>query len=312
MKKELLERYISGKATLNERKNVVAWLDSDQKNVRELMALHKLYNITIMNQIEPAEQKAFLVMKHKSIKYVWKKAGIEIIKIAAIVAILLGINSLKNTDQGYQTIYVPSGQRAELTLPDSTKVWLNSHSRLTYPLTFNKKQREVQLDGEGYFEVAHNKKAFVVKTQNVNVQVLGTEFNMKTYSNSDSDQIDLLKGSIELSGGTLKNKTYRMQPAESVYITNGTIKVSKIKNYDYFKWKEGLICFDKESVANIFKKLEIYYGININVSQHKFLEEYYSGKFRIRDGVEQVLKILQLEYEFTYTKDNSLNLITIK
>lgn len=312
MKQEILERYISGNATPDECATVVEWLDSDQENVREYMALHKLHDITIMNQMESMEEKTSFVLERVPKKISWKKISIEIAKIAAILLLVLGINNLRNTDEGYQTIYVPAGQRAEVLLPDSSKVWLNSSSRLRYPLAFNKKQREVQLDGEAYFQVTHSKKPFIVKSQKVNVSVLGTEFNMKTYSDSYSDQIDLLKGSIELSGGVFANGTLRMKPEESVCIANGKIQISRIKDHDYYKWKEGLLCFDNESVVNILKKLEVYYDIQINVGKHPFLEEYYSGKFRVRDGVEQVLKILQLEYKFTYTKDNNLNLITIK
>lgn len=312
MDQKILERYINGKATLEERAEVVEWMDSDEENVHEFMALHKLHDIAVMNQIEDMEGKKSFTTKEIFKKASWKKISIEIAKIAAIIFLMLGINSLRDTDEGYQTIYVPAGQRAEVILPDSSKVWLNSSSRLRYPLAFNQKQREVQLNGEAYFQVAHNKKPFIVKSQKVNVSVLGTEFNMKTYSNSDSDQIDLLKGTIELSGGVFKDATLRMKPEESVCIANGKIQISRIKDHDYFKWKEGLLCFDNESVANIIKKLEVYYDIQIKVGKHSFLEESYSGKFRVRDGVEQVLKVLQLEYKFTYTKDNNLNLITIK
>lgn len=312
MDRKILERYMNGKATLDERAKVVEWMDSDEKNVHEYMALHKLHDIAVMNQIENAEGKNTLTTKEASKKAPWRKISIEVAKAAAIIVLVLGINSLINTSEGYQTIYAPAGQRAEVILPDSSKVWLNSSSRLRYPLAFNARQREVQLDGEAYFQVAHHKKPFIVKSEKVNVTVLGTEFNIRTYSHADSDQIDLLKGSIELSGGIFKNTTLRMKPEESVCIAKGKVQISKIKDHDYFKWKEGLICFDNESIAHIIKKLETYYDIRIEVGKHPFLEESYSGKFRAKDGVEQVLKVLQLEYKFTYTKDNNLNLITIK
>lgn len=311
MKQEILARYINGSATPNERANVVEWLDSDNKNVHEYMALHKLHNISIMNQIESGEKNS-APAKQIPEKSLWKKIGIEIAKIAAIILIVFEISNLANTNEDYQIIYAPAGQRTEVILPDNSKVWLNSASRLKYPLVFNKKQREVLLDGEAYFEVAHNEKPFIVKTQKINVRVLGTEFNVRSYSNADSEQIDLLKGSIELSGATFNNETLLMKPQESVSIVNGKVQITKIKDHDYFKWKEGLLCFDNESVADIIKKLEVYYDIRIKVGKHLFLTETYSGKFRIRDGVEQVLKVLQLEYKFTYTKDNNLNLITIK
>lgn len=312
MKQETLARYIDGSATPSERVSVVEWLDSDNKNVHEYMALHKLHNISIMNRIEGVEKNIASPAYRIHRKPFWKKIGIEIAKIAAVILIVFEISNLTNTNEDYQIIYAPAGQRTEVILPDNSKVWLNSSSRLKYPLAFNKKQREVLLDGEAYFEVAHNEKPFIVKTQKINVRVLGTEFNVRSYSNADSEQIDLLKGSIELSGTTFNNETLLMKPQESVSIVNGKVQITKIKDHDYFKWKEGLLCFDNESVADIIKKLEVYYDIRIKVGKHSFLTESYSGKFRVRDGVEQVLKVLQLEYKFSYTKDNNLNLITIK
>ena len=81
---------------------------------------------------------------------------------------------------------------------------------------------------------------------------------------------------------------------------------------DYFKWKEGLLCFNNQPIHVIIDKLRLYYDVRIEVADLPFLEERYSGKFRVKEGIEQVLKVLQLEHKFTYVKDNELNLITIK
>lgn len=312
MNEEVLDKYIKGEATLEERQQVVEWMDADEKNVREVMALHKLYDIAVMNQQTMEADGEMKVDSLKRQQRGWRKIGFELLKVAAVVLILVGIQFLRQTgDTEYQTFYVPSGQRAELTLPDGTKVWLNSHTRLVYPLTFNK-ERTVDLDGEAYFMVAHNKQPFVVKAGGLDVQVLGTEFNVKAYSTSSKQKVDLLKGSVQLSGKALGNKSFRMTPKESVSIMDGKFMRSRIDDYDYFKWKEGLICFNNESVESIIKKLELYYDIRIVVHKKDFLNEYYSGKFRTKDGIEQVLQILQLEHDFTYIKDNDLNLITIK
>lgn len=308
MDEKVLKRYIKGKATLKEQQQVADWMDADKANAREIMALHKLNDITIMNQIETPERKSGKKVHSPSAR----KIVLEIMKVAAIVAILLSIHLFIQTDTtGNQTVYAPAGQRTELTLPDGTKVWLNSHTRLTYPLTF-KEQREVKLDGEAYFTVTHNDHPFVVRANGIDIQVLGTEFNVKAYSESGERQVDLLEGSVELSGKAMGKKTLRMKPKESVRIAGGNLQIHKIDDYDYFKWKEGVICFNHESVSSIIGKLELYYDIKIAVEKRDFLKEHYSGKFRTKDGIEQVLKILQLEHEFTYTKDSNLNLITIK
>lgn len=312
MDEKILDRYIKGEATFEERQQIVDWLDADEENVREMMALHKLHDIEVMNQVEI---KSMGDQSKKSGKqsFLWRKVGMELLKVAAILVFVFGIQLLIKTDKvGYQTLYVPNGQRAELTLPDGTEVWLNSCTRLVYPQVFAE-AREVKLDGEAYFKVTRNEKqAFVVKTEDIDIKVLGTEFNVKAYSAIDEQQVDLLKGSVELSGGVMGQRSLRMNPQESVRIAEGKIKRSRIDDYDYFRWKEGLICFKNESVGSIIKKLEIYYDVRIVVDREDLLKDTYSGKFRTRDGIEQVLKVLQLEHDFVYVKDDDLNLITIK
>lgn len=314
MDKKALEHYITGKATLEERMEVVEWMDSNEENVREYMALHKLHDIAVMNQIQTEEKQKTSEIHKYVLQPKWKKLSIELLKIAAVAIILLGINALlnKNTDTSYQTIYVPIGQRAEIILPDSTKVWLNSNTLLKYPLAFNKQERRIQLDGEAYVSVTHNKKPFIVETENFDVNVLGTEFNIKAYKASAQKQVDLLKGSIEMTGTLFANRKLLVKPEESIHIDGNNIKVSHIAEYDYFKWKEGLICFTDESFEEIIRKLELYYDTRIKVENKDLLQEHYSGKFRTKDGIEQVFDVLQLELKFTYVKDDNLNLITIK
>ncbi len=313
MDKEILQRYIEGNVTPEEIITVVDWLDTDENNVREFMALHKLNDISLLNQ---PENQTDISKKKKTISF--RQIGYELAKIAAILIIFWGGTKLYETTTTkedvitYQTLYVPAGQRAELLLPDSTRVWLNARSKLVYPISFGKGTRHVELNGEAYFDVIHNEKQpFVVKTSLMDIQVLGTEFNVTAYSGSSDFEVSLLRGSIELSSPNLSSG-YRMKEKENIKLQNNKLISKNISDYDYFRWKEGLICFNNESVATIIEKLKLYYDIDIEVYNPKFMNSRYSGKFRTKDGIEQVLKVLQIEHKFTYTKNNDLNLITIK
>lgn len=313
MDKNLLQRYVEGDVTTDEIEAVVDWLDADEKHVKEFMSLHKLYDMSVMNQLKLTPKR--IRYNHKSF---YRRITIELVRIAAIAFILLGskflIDNFNNTDAPvrYQTLYVPSGQRAELTLPDSTKVWLNAHSRLIYPINFQKDKREVELDGEAYFDVRGNESSpFIIKTRKMDIKVLGTEFNVSAYSEIPEFQIALLKGRVELKSADLSH-TYQMRAGEHVGYKEGRYIVSQIKDMDYFRWKEGLLCFNNQPIEEIIDKLCLYYDVRIEVDSQPFLKERYSGKFRVKDGIEQVLKVLQLEHKFTYTKDNELNKITLK
>ncbi|MBC5634604.1 FecR family protein [Parabacteroides hominis] len=312
MDKKLLQKYVEGSITAEEVETVVDWLDADEKHVKEFMTLHKLYDISILNQSTQGRKK------EKVARTVFRRIVIELLKVAAIALILFSGNFLLQKDDqmeslpSFQTLYVPAGQRAELILPDSTKVWLNANSKLVYPSSFKEGIRQVELDGEAYFDVRHNgDNPFVVRTKSMNVTVLGTEFNVSAYSGIEEFNIALLRGSVELNSPDLSRK-YRMTAGEQVLYRDGKYVSDQIGSMDYFKWKEGLLSFNNQPIHVIIEKLRLYYDIRIEVADLPFLKERYSGKFRVKDGIEQVLKVLQLEHKFTYVKDNELNLITIK
>lgn len=315
MDQNILHRYIAGDATQQEKEEVARWLDADKKNMKEFLAERKLYDISIWQeeQIRVAGKVA-LDKKQQTLRTV----AIGLSKIAAIfiLAFTLAYTFLLDKSvtepASMQTIFVPPGQRAELTLTDGTKVWLNAKTTFTFPNKFTADGRNVTLDGEGYFDVTKDpQKPFIVKTKQYDIKVLGTEFNVTAYSASSSFETSLIRGAVEVSSSTSQAKM-TLQPNTRTYVENGILKKGAIEHDTYFLWKEGLICFYDEPVDKMIEKLELYYDVKIDVQNKELLRNRYSGKFRTKDGVEHVLKVLQLNNKFTYTKDNDLNLITIK
>ena len=314
MNRELLQRYVEGDISDGDAARVVEWLDGDQSRVDEYLVLHKLHDITVLHATEaPA-----LAGKRTKLR----KVGIEIAKIAAVIVAVIAVGRLiPSTDVpptepvAMQTLYVPAGQRARVDLPDGTKVWVNAQSTLIYPVDFGRDsgRREVTLDGEALFDVeADEQRPFYVNTPAMKVEVTGTEFNVLAYSSSAVSHIALLEGKAALytpDGGEL---LYTMNPADHVILSENDLRVSPIMNYDYFRWSEGLICFSNETVREIFDKLELYFDTTIDVEREGMLDFRYTGKFRTKDGIEQVLKTIQLEHRFRYEKDTPNNRITIK
>ena len=307
---ELLQRYIKGEVSEKERLKIASWLDESPENMREFLVLRKLYDISLWQANTDKTNSV------KKVHYSIRKVMAEILKIAAIFLIgFWGSKQLQiqqSNKKQMQTIHVPAGQRAEITLADGTHVWLNSRSTLKFPEQFSANTRNVELDGEGYFSVRHNENSpFTVHTQKHDIQVLGTEFNVKAYHNTSLFETALLKGSVKISSPNLRNGL-QLKPNEIVRIENRMLKKSTINNSDYFKWKEGLFCFENESIQDLIKKLELYYDTTIEIQRPSLLEHHYSGKFRIQDGIEHVLKVLQLKHKFTYIKNDDKNLRIIK
>jgi ferric-dicitrate binding protein FerR (iron transport regulator) len=314
MDNELLQRYIEGNVTAEEIEAVTDWLDADEENVKEYRALQKLYTISLFNKPE-LQQSALRKTTWPAIR----KPVYELMKAVALILLIWGgmqwLNERAEEEEAppaFQTFFVPAGQRAELTLPDSSKVWLNAQSKITYPSRFEEGNRLITLDGEAYFDVKHRDgQAFIVKTKQMDIQVLGTEFSVIAYADEPVSEVALLKGSIALKPAN-STHSYLMKVNEHVRLNGNKLQVYPISNYDYFKWREGLLCFDNETVENIMDKLQLYFDVTIDVKKKSILNHHYSGKFRSKDGVEQVLKVLQIEQRFTYTRDSELNRITIK
>lgn len=319
-------KYIRGTASEEEKAEVDLWLKKHPDNEEALLQIARIYYACRTQERivsrDPLRAYWKVDKKLKSQKKdhyaIFYRIVIELLKVAAIVLILLGGNFLLQKDDqmesfpSFQTLYVPAGQRAELVLPDSTRVWLNANSKLVYSTCFKEGIRQVELDGEAYFDVKHNgDNPFVVRTKSMNVTVLGTEFNVSAYSGIEEFNIALLRGSVELNSSDRSGK-YRMKAGEQIFYREGKYVSAQIGNMDYFKWKEGVLSFNNQPIHVIIDKLRLYYDIRIEVTDLPFLEERYSGKFRVKEGIEQVLKVLQLEHKFTYVKDNELNLITIK
>ncbi len=320
MDKEILYKYIIGDASPEEKEAVVRWIDADKENMKEYLALRKLHTITIWQQ-EPAPVALEMISKGRKRRTLWS-AGRELLKIAAIFAIAFSVVSIYYSrtepetvpqEAIMQTIYVPAGQRAELTLSDSTKVWLNAKTTLTFPSHFEGGNRSVTLDGEGYFDVTHNEsKPFIVKTEQYDIKVLGTEFNVNAYKGNVLFETSLLKGSVRIESANHKEGIL-LEPNKKAFTKHGQLETSPIVQYDYFLWKEGLICFDDNTIGDLFEKLRLYFDVNIIIENTKILNQRYTGKFRTSDGVEHVLKTLQLRTKFKYEKkDDKESTIIIK
>jgi len=312
----LLLKYIEGDVTEEEKVSIVNWMDSDAEHMKEYLAVRKLYDITLW-QTSPEVKMAQQPKQKKSTRW-GKHIYMEVLKIAAIllVAIFIGryaFPELKTQDPVVmQTLHVPAGQRAEITLEDGTKVWLNAKTTLTFPNRFSDQAREVRIDGEGFFDVTVNKKKpFIVKTVGYDIKVWGTQFNLLAYSTKGVFETSLLEGSVEVikSGNS---KGMLMNVGERIFQENNQLVKASIINPNHFLWKEGIISFNNESFPELIKKLELYFDLKVEIKNASILKYKCTGKFRTKDGVEHILKVLQLSNKFSFKKDDKTNTITIE
>lgn len=194
----------------------------------------------------------------------------------------------ESTKPTYDEISTPRGGEFKIVLVDGTQVWLNANSSLKF---FNNKQgvkREVWLDGEAYFEVAHDpQKPFLVNTVQQNVQVLGTKFNVKATNNYS--QTTLIDGRVALRNGTV-----HLGPGEQLTTNLGIDQpVAKVDVESFLAWKEGYFLFNNERLEDVMEKISDWYAIDIEFKDQVKNEKIWATVSKYRD-LKEVLKMIEL------------------
>ena len=204
-------------------------------------------------------------------------------------------NKLLDADKiiAYNTISTPKGGQYQVILPDGTKVWLNAASSLKYPEAFSGKQRVVVLTGEAYFEVAKNKlMPFRVQSQNQNVEVLGTHFNINSYLDDNTIKTTLLEGSIKVSNARFSKLLKPGEQAISGVDKQALIKIATdVDTGDETAWKNGLFQFNDSELRVILNQLERWYDIKIDYAHVP--DKRYNGMVPRKSRLSEVLKMLE-------------------
>ncbi|RXK61697.1 FecR family protein [Lacibacter luteus] len=196
----------------------------------------------------------------------------------------------------YNKLSVPRGSRPmQLLLADGTQVWLNVASYITYPTTFTGTERKVEITGEAYFEVAHNKSMpFIVKRNEMEVLVLGTHFNVNTYDDEELFRVTLLEGAVNVSDGSTEPKA--IKPGQQATLKPGHVKSIKVLNNidmdEVMAWKNGWFNFNSLQVTDIMRQIEKWYDVDVHY-QGKPGDKHFTGIVSRDNNVSEVLKIME-------------------
>jgi len=193
----------------------------------------------------------------------------------------------------YNTLSTTTGETYSMVLSDGTTVWLNTKSSVRFPVVFVGKQREVEVSGEVYFEVARNKEQpFIVKVNNAEVQVLGTHFNIMSYDEESTVNTTLFEGSVKFVVGA---SSVMLKPGQqSQMAKNGEMKVISDVDLDkVIAWKNGLFVFDGADLETVMRQLSRWYGVDI-MYKAKALSQSFIGEIPRNSNLSDVLKVLEL------------------
>lgn len=228
----------------------------------------------------------------------------------------------------FSEVTTRNGSRTSLLLPDGSRVWLNAGSRLTYEKTYGAQLREVNLTGEALFDVAHNAaKPFVIHTARVDIKVLGTRFNVKSYPMDKTTEATLLKGSIEVSVKARPDEKIILKPNEKLVIANDDSALHRhlsrhaekgseaseslvsIRKPGYeaitganieTSWVDDRLIFQDEAFGLLARDMERWYGVSIRFTRSEQEEWRFTGNFQ-KETIRQALDALKLTAPFTYT-----------
>ncbi|MDR0844140.1 MAG: FecR domain-containing protein, partial [Tannerella sp.] len=270
---EQLEKYFQGELSASERLAYLKRVESDSELKRQFIEYKNTRAITALSDQtynDKEGQDGYIrFMKRLRTRKIYRIA-LKTTGYAAVIALLIISThwfafrelSTQPANSTMNTLYVPAGQRINLTLPDGTGVWLNAQTTLSYQVPFQGDERRVTIDGEAYFEVAKDaKKPFIVSSQGVEMKVLGTTFNVCSYSHEKKIQTSLIEGSLKVYYPKAESKGVVLKANEQVVIQSGRMALEKITHPDYFLWKDGIYCFQKEVLSDVLKKLELYYDV---------------------------------------------------
>lgn len=316
--------YFTGELNSSERLELLKCIEADEllklefvrvQNIRALSYLSRLAN----NESEGRRSFRNFIRRCRSKRQ--HETTYTLLQYAAVaVALIVStffvtrhfFGNVENLENDINTLYVPAGQRAQITLQDGTKVWLNAQSTLTYPSHFSKKKRNVEIVGEAFFDVAGDKKKpFIVSTRNIDMKVLGTQFNVYSYPDAGWIRTSLVEGSLRIYKSGNENRAVTLKPNEQVTIQGNKMTVRTIVHPDHLLWKEGIYAFQNERLIDILEKLQLYYDVKIIVKDPEIFNVRYTGKFRQRDGIDEILRIIQKIRKFNIEKDTETNTITL-
>jgi len=302
MDKEILYNFFKHKSSRQEDTQILAWLDEGEENVKKFEKERKIFDVFLLSNNEYDTSK----------KNIHKLSWRSYLSYAAIALLFIFIgskisifNNIENENL-YSEIIVPKGQRVNVLLPDGTNVWLNSMAKLRYPNEFIGDERNVKLEGEGYFDVTHDEKhQFVVHTKECDVRVKGTIFDVHSANSKNPFFVSLIKGSIMLHDNSNILSDILIKKNQTVIYKNKLYKTILTPNSEDFLWKEGILSFKNRDFKELLDNLEEIYVVTFDMYMNNIPTELLTGKIRINEGLDHALWVMQRNSSFTYNRDIS-------
>lgn len=275
-----------------------SWISDNNRSIATIEESASKYTTKITNEIQ-------LISSNNQRVIAGDSATIDYSQKDKIV-INEDIVDTKTQEITYNQIIVPYGKRSSIILSDGSKIWVNAGSKVTYPDKFTAKQREIFVEGEIYADITSDKNCpFIVKTKDINVKVLGTEFNVAAYNDDKTHSVVLVEGSVQIQNKNSNNKNEQifLKPNQGFFFSESTSHIGRVDVSNYVSWKNGYISFKNEKLSIILNRLSKYYGVSITC-EPKISSLMCSGSLDFKDNIDQVLNGICQVASVKYEKEN--------
>jgi ferric-dicitrate binding protein FerR (iron transport regulator) len=329
MEKFVLIEYLEGALDEGACKEVEEWIASSEENQEIVENLYVLLfvsdRIKAMHEIDTRQafkefthRKSISENQHKRLKpaLLWQRIA-GAVAVFAVFLVSATFITFFLLDKYSEPLVVSTrlGEKAHVTLPDGSNVWLNTCSHLEYKKIFLSPKRRVNLKGEAYFEVNHNRLfPFIVADNNSEIKVLGTKFNVQCNEDENFLSAALIEGSILFSDIT-KKLSRKLLPGENLLFDkiNNTINLTRIISpEDVLGWVEGKLIFHNASLEEIARSLEKHYNVKILFKDENVKTERFNAEFEVTDNIYHILSMLELTNKFIYETDKREIIISSK
>jgi len=308
----LIAKFLSGQISTKEANELNIWLNEYKENrsyFNQMLNIWQVANpafnpeeINLLNAeakvIRKVERGRFL----KSPVLIWwqRIAAVLILPIILLGAYLLNNDTSFIAKETYQEVVSPLGTRSKVFLPDGSMVFLNSGSKIKYPVNFRSGARKVSLTGEAYFEVKSDiNNPFIVKTSRLKVEATGTIFNVEEFLTDTIAAITLVEGVV---GVTINGKkTISMAPNQRISLNKQTNKyqLTQTDSYKWYAWKDGVLAFRDDRLDYVFKKIGLMYNVDISVEDSQIASQIYRATFD-GESLDEIFKLLQTSAPIRY------------
>ncbi|KGI59742.1 sigma factor regulatory protein, FecR/PupR family [Prevotella sp. DNF00663] len=292
--KDLIIASLSGEMGQEEAKELQTWLRASKENKQYYYEWREIWTSTSPSpkfDVEAAYQtflsrikKSEPVTTHRY-RYLYYAAAAIALFVVSVLSYKTGESNIKSNFADI-AVEAPAGSRLKLNLPDGTKVWLNSGSKLTYSQGFGVDKREVNLMGEAYFEVKHQEdKPFSVNSTNLRVNDLGTKFNFCDYADDDEAIVTLTEGKVSLDNFMNYQNNQLLAPGQKAVLDKktGELTINNAEN-DYQDWQNNMLVFNGDALNEIAKKLQRNYNIKVIVANDALYQLRFHGSFNTQEA----------------------------